>query len=344
MIPMPSRNPLPRWRGFNLLEKFSAADPSKSAPNNNRNAPFSEDDFLWMSDWGFDFARLPMSYRCWSTPERWMEMDEQVLVHIDQAIALGQRHGVHVCLNLHRAPGYCVNPPAEPRNLWRDTDALEAFCHQWQTFARRYRGIDSRQLSFDLVNEPPGPSAERGLSRADHERVVRAAVGAIRSDDPDRTIIIDGLSWGNDPVPELADLGVGQSCRGYLPMGISHYQAPWVGGEKFPEPRWPGGANWGESWDRARLEQHYAGWAALMGQGVGVHCGECGCFNRTPHAVFLAWFRDLLEVLASLGIGFALWNFRGAFGVLDSGRTDVAYEAWHGHKLDRQLLELLRES
>jgi hypothetical protein len=35
-------------------------------------------------------------------------------------------------------------------------------------------------------------------------------------------------------------------------------------------------------------------------------------------------------------------NFRGSFGVLDSGRTDVKYEDFQGHKLDRKLLELLQ--
>ncbi len=338
-------NPLPRWRGFNLLEKFSAGQPSKTAPNSNRNAPFREEDFRWIAEWGFDFLRLPMSYHCWSGPERWLEMDEAVLSDIDQAVTMGQRYGVHVCLNLHRAPGYCVNPPAEPRNLWRDADALAAFCHQWAAFARRYRGISSGQLSFDLVNEPPSPTEERGLSRADHERVVRAAVAAIRAADPERLIIMDGLSWGNEPVPEVADLRIAQSCRGYLPFGISHYRAPWCGEGCMtaPVPAWPGAWNWGEPlWDRARLERHYAQWTALIGQGVGVHCGECGCFKHTPHAVFLAWFRDLLEILTSHGIGYSLWNFRGAFGILDSDRADVAYEEWHGHRLDRKLLDLLR--
>jgi endoglucanase len=37
-----------------------------------------------------------------------------------------------------------------------------------------------------------------------------------------------------------------------------------------------------------------------------------------------------------------LWNFRGGFGILDSGRADVAYEDWRGHRLDREYLELLR--
>jgi len=37
-----------------------------------------------------------------------------------------------------------------------------------------------------------------------------------------------------------------------------------------------------------------------------------------------------------------LWNLRGSFGVLDSERTDVDYENFKGHKLDRKMLELLR--
>jgi len=28
---------------------------------------------------------------------------------------------------------------------------------------------------------------------------------------------------------------------------------------------------------------------------------------------------------------------------MDSGRTDVDYEDWHGHKLDRKLLDLLQK-
>jgi endoglucanase len=339
MTPIP-KNALPRWRGFNLLEKFSADDSSKSIMFDRRNPPFQETDFQWISDWGFDFVRLPMSYHCWSSPERWLELDETVLAQVDAAVELGQRYGIHVCLNLHRAPGYCVNPPPEPRSLWRDADALAACSHHWRTLAGRYGGISSARLSFDLLNEPPAPGD--AMTRAEHERVIRALTGAIREQDPDRLIIADGLSCGNDPVPELADLGIAQSCRAYLPMGISHYKAPWVHGERFPAPQWPGGDHWGEVWDRPRLEAHYGAWAQLMAQGVGVHCGEGGCFCETPHAVFLAWFRDVLEILAGHGIGYALWNFRGAFGVLDSGRADVEYKDWRGHSLDERLLTLLQ--
>jgi hypothetical protein len=40
--------------------------------------------------------------------------------------------------------------------------------------------------------------------------------------------------------------------------------------------------------------------------------------------------------------GWALWCFRGSFGILDSGRGDVSYENFHGHPLDREMLTLLQ--
>jgi len=38
-----------------------------------------------------------------------------------------------------------------------------------------------------------------------------------------------------------------------------------------------------------------------------------------------------------------MWNFRGGFGILDSERADVQYEDFKGHKLDRKMLELIKE-
>jgi len=329
---MPGQSILPRWRGFNLLDMFTI----------HSDGNFHEDDFRWMAEWGFDFARIPACYTLWSEGEDVYRLHEPMLEKMDRVVRLGQQYGIHICLNFHRAPGYSVNQERqEPFNLWKDAEALAAFCFHWETFARRYRGIPSTRLSFNLVNEPVRPTPD-GLTRADHEHVMRTAVAAIRAIDPERLIILDGVSWGNETLPELVDLGVGQSCRAYLPMGVSHYKASWAGGEHYPQPSWPGQMPDGKYWDRQALQAHYQDWANLAQQGVGVHCGEGGAFHFTPHPVTLAWLRDVLEVLKALNIGLALWNFRGAFGILDSGRKDVAYEDWRGHQLDRQMLELLR--
>ncbi|HZL10246.1 MAG TPA: hypothetical protein VFC65_09625 [Prolixibacteraceae bacterium] len=54
----------------------------------------------------------------------------------------------------------------------------------------------------------------------------------------------------------------------------------------------------------------------------------------------MAWFVDVLYILTDNQIGYALWNFRGDFGVLYSGRKDVVYEDWYSYKLNRKMLDL----
>jgi endoglucanase len=224
--PAPTAKKLPRWRGFNLLEKFTARRDS--------NPPFRESDFALLAEWGFDFVRLPMSYHCWASPEEPMKLREAELKHLDEAVELGRKHKVHVNLNLHRAPGYCVNPPKEPLDLWTDEKALEACAFHWAHFARRYKGIPNERVSFDLLNEPAN------VKEDNYVRVITRMVEAIRAEDPQRLIIADGLQWGRDPVHGLASLGIGQSTRGYDPMEISHFKANWVNGsDKWAVPTWP---------------------------------------------------------------------------------------------------------
>lgn len=325
----PTAKQLPRWRGFNLLEKFTAL--------RDGNPAFAESDFAWMAEWGFDFARLPMSYLCWATHEAPTELREAELKHVDEAVELGRKHRVHVNLNLHRAPGYCVNPPKEPFDLWKDEKALDACAFHWAHFARRFKGVPNERLSFDLLNEP-GDIAEET-----YVRVVTRLVQAIRAEDPNRLIVADGLKWGTEPVHGLTTLGIAQSTRGYQPMQISHYKASWINGsDKYAEPTWP--LKLGDkTTDKETLRrERIAPWQELQRKGVGVHVGEWGAFNRTPHKVALAWMKDQLDLWKEAGWGWSLWSLRGSFGVLDSGRTDVSYEDFRGHKLDREMLKLLQ--
>jgi len=95
--------------------------------------------------------------------------------------------------------------------------------------------------------------------------------------------------------------------------------------------------------DRAWLHaQTLPPWQAFAAAGGGVIVGEWGAYQHTPHPVVLRWAEDCLHNWQDAGWGWALWNFRGAFGILDSGRKDVTYEAFEGHQLDRKYLELLQ--
>lgn len=342
-------NALPRWRGFNLMPFFSAL----SSAEQYRDNMIDDRELAWIRDWGFDYVRLPVDYWFFvdgdwpqtkqMRPDAVTRVSEAGLERLDTVVTQCQAHGLHLTINLHRAPGYCINGwEREPFNLFRDAAAEEAFAFWWDLLARRYAGVSDTALSFNLVNEAPGVSDK--MSRGDYRRVMLRGLDAIHAVSPGRTVIIDGTGVGREVVMNMTDEPVAQAFHAYDPFRLTHYKASWVGDNAdWPVPAWPAPEADGSFTGPKQMGIALGQWAELARQGGGVHCGEFGCFNHTPHDVFLAWMEAVLEWLAAHEIGYALWNFSGAFGVLDSGRADVDYEDWHGHRLDRALLDLLRK-
>lgn len=237
-----NRNPLPRWKGFNLLDYFT---PGHGGSRNKT----TDDDLKWMRDWGFNFVRLPMAYPSYLDfdrsrnilPEEVYRIDPQVAGQIEELVTLAHKYGLHVSLNLHRAPGYCINAGFhEPYNLWKDEEAQKAFYWHWNYWATRFKGVSRELISFDLVNEPamredmndqhsPSSTVPGDIYR----KVALGAFQAIRSANAAHLVIADGNDVGNSVIHEITDLDIAQSCRGYFPHAISHYQAPWA--NKNPE-------------------------------------------------------------------------------------------------------------
>ena len=486
-LPSPTAGKLPEWHGFNLLNLFNTLNCK----------PFDENIFEMISSFGFDFVRLPIDYRCMMKNAGWDEFSVAALKQIDRAIEFGVRYDVHICLNLHRAPGYTVASPPEPTDLWSDAAPQGAFARIWGALAERYKDVPNEYLSFNLVNEPPD------INERTYAKVMGMAADAIWACDPQRLIIADGLNYGLKPSKMIAALGIAQATRGYQPFNLTHYKADWVAGaDQYPAPKWPdcmipmylygfgkrdirsvydinfsftqaytleisigivsdrarliaradgeqiydhlfisdagGGecektvyaaewgiyqnvfnkayeieipagterltlevtdgdwlsvndmkfapqsaalqssktqpnarpsfsitpnnAGWGEKippifltpdgkidggsvsmQNRQWLRDTYLQpWEELAQSGCGVMVGEWGAFNRTPHDVVLTWMEDSLINYCDAGFGWALWNFDDAFGVLDSGRADVEYENYNGHRLDRKMLNLLQ--
>lgn len=223
-LPMPTARKLPRWRGFNLDDKFYLR---------RRQRPFRETDFQMIHELGFNFVRLPMDYRNWIVEGDWTRFNEDVLKQIDEAVAFGKKYDIHVSINFHRAPGYTVAKPPEPTDLWTDAKTQEVCAMHWAEFARRYRGIPNTHLSFNPFNEPSH------IAASTYVNVVQIMVDAIRKQDPDRLIICDGINWGSSPVSTLRSLNVAQATRGYKPMEVTHYKADWVESQAYAYPSWP---------------------------------------------------------------------------------------------------------
>ena len=342
------------WYGFNIVEKFY------------RNQPFKELDFERAQKWGFNFFRLPMDYHCWIIDEDPYKINESVLKEIDDAIALGKKYGIHIDINFHRAPGYTVNKSVtEPFNLWKDEEALEACEFHWRLFAKRYKGIPSELLSFNLVNEPYGTTMNV------YKRFVERMLEAIRGEDKNRLVIADGLIMPGgryEPVPDIEDPLFAQSFHMYQPPWITHIMASWAGvwGVYNESPEYPGEApnidkylaelpqdsprrkallGWkGVYVDRNWIEEWMKPWFEFSREtGTLIHCGELGVYAyKVPRKTQLNWYRDVLSVLKENKVGWSLWNFRGPFGIINTGREEFHSETLpNGDRLDRQLLNLI---
>ena len=464
------------FKGFNLLGKFDV---------NWSNAGFSEQDFSMVHDLGFNFVRLPLDYLTYTDPNNWNNFVESEVMEIDKAVEWGKQYGIHVCLCLHRAPGYSVNtseiPSSQKLDLWTNQSAQDAFVNHWGFFADRYKDVSYKDLSFNLINEPPD------MDEATYAKVMKKAIDKIQSINPNRVIYVDGLSYARNLVTSLKGIpDVIQAIHCYDPMTLTHYKASWVAGsDSWPLPTWPMldisqylfgpykpeyqsslvlngvfrkgmkviinvqqvsvsstleikldggivyskpficGPDLGSDWtqivstqwgyqnisskdytttlpadgskitisntqgdwmtfNRITLRSDTADlvivpanttWGARQdeytitaqgkltdkngqplvmfgglqstieeakSEGIPLMVQEFGVHNQTPHDVTLAFLTDLVTVFRNNNLGYALWNFNGSFGILDSDRSDCSYESYQGHLLDRQMLDILK--
>ena len=182
-----------------------------------------------MQGWGFDFVRIPIAYPCYLdfdrnkdiVPEQVYNINQKAVEQIDSLVTMAHKYGLHVSLNLHRAPGYCINAGFhEPYNLWKDEAAQKAFYFHWNMWAKRYKNVSRSRISFDLVNEPSmrddmnDQHSHSGPVPGDvYRKVAQEALAAIRKENSNHLVIADGNNVGNTVITEITDLDIAQSCR-----------------------------------------------------------------------------------------------------------------------------------
>lgn len=326
----------PAWHGFNLVElyKDSFKDPIRAS------------DFEMMKEFGFNFARIPLNYWLWSNKNSWFKIDTSFFTkQIDPIISYAKQNNIHVCFALHRAPGYCINRRnLEPYDLFKGTAvnkkrASRGFEYHWNFIANRYKDVSIDILSFNLLNEPPLIESENV-----YIDIMQPVINTIKSITPERKIIIDGTNIGKRNLKSLKSKNIIQSLHAYAPNQLTHYNyKTWAQLKAKNQFKWPFVSPNGETWDKSRLEKEYRGWRELSKAGGKVLVGEWGVSGSTPHDVTLKYMEDQLNIWKENNWSWALWNLRGTFGIIDSGRKDIEYEKYKGHLLDRPMLNLLRK-
>jgi len=259
---------------------------------------------------------------------------ETHLKKLDRALPVCEKYGIMVVVDLHAPPGGSAES-----NLFNDPACQKKFVEAWQMMARRYKSAKA-VWGYDLLNEPVEGSYAEGC--ADWQELAERAAVAVRSIDPERTIIVEPAQGGGpDAMRELRPINVPNvvySVHMYLPHQFTHQGVF----ESIKKPYVYPGEIEGQRWDKARLE------AALRpvvdfqaAYGVHVYVGEFSAIRWAPEGSACRYIRDLIDIFEARGWdwtyhAFREWQGWSAEHGPDKGDTAPAKEPTDRGKLLRE--------
>lgn len=122
------------YYGFNFQWMFSSsgAGPSGAVP-----MPPDVKALDFLAKHGFNFIRIPTDYRFWTKDFDYFHLNERVFENLDAMLQASKARGIRLSLNVHRAPGYCIN-----RTTWSGTisGGTRSPRTPLPSFGRRLRG------------------------------------------------------------------------------------------------------------------------------------------------------------------------------------------------------------
>ena len=220
------------WKGAGL-------GSSKNDGGSNFCTDFRETDIQFLADNGFNFARIFFSFstlRFPDYPEDGRLVNENELRDLDQLIAWGMEYGVHIQI----AMSFYLDEGGNDKTVdsIASNDAQWAMVQDyWTMLARRYAGIPSRYLTFDLSNEIQ-PGEEDNLAYA--ESKLSELVSAVRMADAQRVLLHAFPANPNpDWVQAVASIGVGIGCHPYYPQYIATTGYEYAEQNPYAVPSWP---------------------------------------------------------------------------------------------------------
>jgi hypothetical protein len=263
-------------------------------------------------DWGGNLVRWQLIRSGVPSPEagfdaydRWLEKQ---LNQLDRGLTWASKLGVKVVVDLHSPPGGSAisgGYQAALGSIWTDPNAQIKFIAVWRKIASRYRG-DQRIWGYDLLNEPVDNDVAEGCD--DWQSLASRASQAVRTIDPDRTLIIEPPDWGS-----------ASGFTGFQPIGFSnvvysfHIYDPHefthqgVNGPSQPIT-YPGKIN-GALWNKAAIERAIEP-ATIFAKRyrVQMYVGEFSVIRWAPGGD--KYLSDLIEVMESHGWDWSYHAFR----------------------------------
>ena len=287
---------------------------------------------------GFDHVRLCVNPQPLFRPLQADRLPQDQLGYLDAALKMILAEGLAVQID--------IQPDDAFKRRFGDDAFVEQFGDFWRALARHYSALDPERVFFEVVNEPEVRDAYRWYG------IESKLVAAIREGAPAHTIIATGARWSDEDdlvfLEPLRDANVIYAFHFYQPFLFTHQGATWS--ENFwhflrgvPYPSRPEAARqaaelvpdavhrlavirYGVShWDRARVDLEIgqiAEWATR--QNVSIICNEFGVYREfAVPGERIAWMSDVRTALENHGIGWAVWEYRGGFGIVTNQDAQV---------------------
>jgi endoglucanase len=324
-----SKPRFPLKRGVNISHWLSQSKVRGA----ERAAFFTDVDVAFIAEIGYDHIRIPIDEE-----QMWDEegnKEEEAFSLLHNAISWASDNDLNVIVDLHILRSHHFNAKEKP--LWTEPAAQEKFFQCWRELSAELINYPTDLVAYELMNEPVADNPD------DWNNLVKKASSIIREKEPQRFLVIGSNQWQSADtfdqleVPEN-DPYIILSFHFYEPFLLTHHEARWTDIGPYTGPvKYPGllvtEANLDKIADpelRKIIEDRDGIFTkdtleAMMAKPIAkakeldleLYCGEWGCLPTVPRASFLAWYTDMRSILEKHHIGWANWDYKGGFGIVD---------------------------
>jgi endoglucanase len=319
-------------RGINISDWFAqAGDPSGYTKEHFETA-ITAHDLNLIQGMGFDHVRLSADPRPMFHARQADRITSEEFAYLDAAVKMILDRGMAVDISVFADAEFKAK-------LASDDEFVEQLADFWRALARHYANLDAERVFFEILNEPEGRDRYRWYG------VEAKLAAAIREGAPQHTIIATGAHWSDDDdlvfLEPLRDPNVIYAFHFYESHIFTHQGATWSSNywhnlKGVPYPSTPENVQaaaaevpdalhrlavvrYGlDRWNAGRIDAEIgqvAAWAEHWG--VPVICNEFGVYRKNAEPKDrLAWLTDVRTSLEKHGIGWAMWEYHGGFGVV----------------------------
>ena len=299
---------------------------------------FTEKDVQYLAGIGFDHLRIPVDEE-----QLWKEngeKDAEAFSLLKSAFDWCKKYKLDAVVDLHILRSHHFNEGAKP--LFTEAAAQERFYQCWRDLSGELKKYPVDDVAYELMNEPVADNPE------DWNKLVGQLVTILRGLEPKRKIVIGSNRWQSANtfdqlyVPEN-DKNIILSFHMYEPFLLTHHAASWTGIKDYKGPvNYPGNIVNAEdvtnvpdslrqivlrnktSYNIDSIRRHFAKPIAVAKKyKLPLYCGEWGCLKTVPVAARLQWYSDMKKVLEENNIGWATWDYKGGFGIVDTNGEDA---------------------